>query len=145
MRKINCICEYPCNTNLCPKVRNPENFNQNMCHTNSCDVINKYANILQKGHQFCYICGRNLLHKPHVPLSGKIKYKLTWYNYIAQETFVDILLANNEDDAKGLAILYIKSRVGHDDSFAENSIESLYEYSEPTCITWGSVIHNINK
>lgn len=54
-------------------------------------------------------------------------YTLIWYNYIAQETWVDKIKANNEKSARRIAIKWIKKHVGHDDDFAENSIESLYE------------------
>ena len=63
------------------------------------------------------------------------RYQLVWYNYIAQETWVDYILAKDEQDAKEIAILWIKRWVGHDNSFAEQSIESLVEIGETEYIT----------
>ncbi len=63
------------------------------------------------------------------------RHQLVWYNYIAQETWVDYILAKDEQDAKEIAILWIKRWVGHDNSFAEQSIESLVEIGETEYIT----------
>lgn len=54
-------------------------------------------------------------------------YTLIWYNYIAQETWVNYIKAEDEDLARKIAIKWIIKHVGHDENFAENSIESLYE------------------
>lgn len=69
-----------------------------------------------------------------------IRYQLIWYNYIAQEDQVDYILAKDENDAKEIAILWIKLWVGHDYSFAESSISSLSEFSESYDITRESVM-----
>lgn len=55
------------------------------------------------------------------------RYRLIWFNYIAQEDWADTILAKDEKDAYEIAIMYIKSVVGHDDDFAEKCLESLNE------------------
>lgn len=58
-REISCECEYPCYTNLCPKVKNPNVYPMGMCHVNSCDVVNEYSK-LTHNKNFCSKCGRKL-------------------------------------------------------------------------------------
>ena len=55
------------------------------------------------------------------------RYRLIWFNYIEQENWADTILAKDEKDAYEIAIMYIKSVVGHDDDFAEKCLRSLIE------------------
>lgn len=57
---INCLHDYPCYTNLCPKMQNPENYKNGMCHTHLCKVIEEYCKLTQKGNNFCPKCGEKL-------------------------------------------------------------------------------------
>lgn len=54
-------------------------------------------------------------------------YRIIWYNYLAQEDWTDVILAKDEEDAHEIAIMYIKSKVGHDDAFAEKCLTSINE------------------
>ena len=54
-------------------------------------------------------------------------YRIIWHNYLAQEDQTDVILAKDEEDAHEIAIMYIKSKVGHDDAFAEKCLTSINE------------------
>ena len=58
-RTIKCVCEYPCQSNLCPKVQHPQDYSQGMCHMNYCEVIEEYSN-LTYSKNYCSKCGRKL-------------------------------------------------------------------------------------
>ena len=74
-----------------------------------------------------------------------IRYQLIWYNYVSQSTWIDYILAKDEDDAREIAYLWIKRWVGHDDSFAESCIESLTEADYPEDITRESILEWYSK
>ena len=63
------------------------------------------------------------------------KYRMVWFNYIAQEDQTELILAKDEKDAHEIAIMYIRLRVGHDDDFAGGCLTSLYEECENDFIT----------
>lgn len=65
------------------------------------------------------------------------RYQLIWYNYIAQETRVDYIIAEDEDDANEIAIMHMAMYVGKDK--AEDALESLSECDKFYDITRQSV------
>ena len=37
IRKIKCLHEHPCLTNMCPKILHPEQYKYGICQVNRCD------------------------------------------------------------------------------------------------------------
>lgn len=66
------------------------------------------------------------------------KYYFTWYNRIAQETQTDFVEAENEMDAKQVAVLIMKFFGG--DVYGQYDIETLNEYTERYFYTFNDII-----
>lgn len=53
MSDNNCLCQYPCQTENCPKEKDV------VCYINHCDVIDEYSRLTYKKN-YCSVCGRKL-------------------------------------------------------------------------------------
>lgn len=63
IRKIKCLHEHPCLTNMCPKILHPEQYKYGICQVNRCDTVKEYCKLNSRDYNFCPKCGEKLYQK----------------------------------------------------------------------------------